>query len=199
MPIRRLLLVRHGETDGQSSIRYHGRTDVPLSTAGRLQMETVAASLSGRAVDLWLASPLRRSWLGALIVGGGDPVRIEADFREVDFGAWEGLTADEIRGRDSAAYERWRSSPLTFDYPGGESRSGFARRIGAGVERMLAAPGWTVGAVLHKGVIREIVRTLTGVELERDRPALGGIVIATRDGKGWMLGQPSSDPPSLRD
>ena len=201
MPIRRLLLVRHGETEGNSSVRYHGRNDVPLSTAGRLQMERVAASLRDRAIDVWAASPLQRSWLGAHIVSDGAPVRIEADFREVDFGDWEGLTAQEIRSRDAAAFEQWQASPLSFDYPGGESRADFAKRVGSGTQRLLAAAGWTAGAVLHKGVIREIVRELTGDELERPQPELGVIVFVTRsrDGSGWMLGQPSTDPPGLRD
>src|SRR5208282_5591650 len=42
----RLILVRHGETEGESSIRYHGRTDVALSELGRTQM-----NLAGRAIE----------------------------------------------------------------------------------------------------------------------------------------------------
>ena len=42
----RLILVRHGETEGESSIRYHGRTDVALSELGRAQMR-----LAGRAIE----------------------------------------------------------------------------------------------------------------------------------------------------
>ena len=43
---RRILLVRHGETVGESSTRFHGRNDVALAESGRAQMARVAAALA---------------------------------------------------------------------------------------------------------------------------------------------------------
>ena len=89
--LRRLVLIRHGETTGQSSIRFHGSSDVALSDEGRVQMREAARGLRTEVFDLIVASPLRRSWESARILSGGAPVRLEPDFREIDFGRWEGI------------------------------------------------------------------------------------------------------------
>jgi broad specificity phosphatase PhoE len=88
MALRQILLVRHGETDGASSVRYFGSTDVDLSEEGRAHMRQVALRLASRRVDLWLASNLRRSWRSAAIVSRGAPIRIEPDLREIHCGQW---------------------------------------------------------------------------------------------------------------
>lgn len=200
MPVRQIVLVRHGETDGGSSTRYFGSTDVELSAEGREQMRRVKTELAQSAFDLVVASPLKRSWRAAWVVGDGRPVRLEADFREIHFGRWEGLDKEEIQRRDPVLYEDWQGSAEGFEYPGGETREAFRERVGRGLERILAAEANGVLAVLHKGVIREIVRLLTGEELDREQPPVAGKLRVTRLPDGtWFLGHRSSDPPSLRD
>jgi len=198
MALRQIQLVRHGETDGQSSVRYFGSTDVDLSAEGRAHMRQLAPALSERRVDLWLASNLRRSWRSAAIVSRGAHVRIERDLREIHFGEWEGLTREEIQARDPALFEDWQAGKEGFEYPGGEARSAFQARIAAVVERVIAGPERMAGGVLHKGVIREIARQLTGETLPREEPALGAVVTVTRVADGpWVLGARSSNPPGL--
>ena len=200
MSLRKLILIRHGETDGQSSVRYYGSTDVPLSAEGRAQMRSAGAALRHRAVDVWVASPLRRSWQGAQIASGGAPVRIEGGFREIHFGSWEGLTAEEIRARDPVRFEDWQKGTPGFEYPGGEARTAFQERVARGLLALNATGARTVACVLHKGVIREIVRSLTGSVLERSEPAIGGLVEVTRTVTGeWLIGSPSSNPPGLEE
>ena len=195
---RQILLIRHGETDGGSSVRYFGSTDVELSEDGREQMAKIGAQLASRRVDLWVASNLRRSWQAAGILSRGALVRIEPDFREIHFGQWEGLTREEIQARDPVAFEDWQAGRDGFEYPAGESRAAFRARVGRGLERVLASPAANVAAVLHKGVIREIARQLTGEPLTADHPQLAGITVVTRVAEGpWLVGQRSSDPAPL--
>ena len=78
----------------------------------------------------------------------------DADLREVDFGAWEGLSFSDIAGKDAAAVDRWARFEPGFRFPGGESIADFTRRIGAAADRMAAAPQETVVAFTHGGVIR---------------------------------------------
>jgi broad specificity phosphatase PhoE len=187
--LRRILLVRHGETDGESSIRFHGSTDVDLSAEGREQVARAGRQVRLQPIDLVVASPLRRSWRAAWIVGGGAPVRLESDFREVDFGRWEGLTKEEIQIRDPILYDDWQSGVDGFGYPEGESREEFRSRIGHGLERLMAADVHSALLVLHKGVIRVIVEQLTGEALPLGDPLLGGIVTLTRAAEGsWFRG-----------
>jgi broad specificity phosphatase PhoE len=197
--LRRLVLVRHGETDGESSVRFHGSSDVALSGAGREHMRRVAASL-GCIPDLVVASPLRRSWAAAQIASRGAAVRLEPAFREIHFGRWEGLTKEEIRAHDPILFEDWQSRAPGFEYPGGELRGSFRERVTNGLDRLLSADARDALVVVHKGVIRTIVETLTGQTLPPDEPAVGQIVVVTRDGDGtWFLGQRSSNPPGLED
>jgi broad specificity phosphatase PhoE len=191
--MRSLVLVRHGETVGNSSIRYHGRTDVELSELGREQMRAVRRWLQRRfgsaGFSLVIASPLRRTVEGAAIIAGAKHSIIEIkEFVEVDFGCFEGLTADEIRERYPADFRRWDRDRLDpeFAYPGGESRAQFARRVERGLQLMLevsdgaAAAGEAVVLVVaHRGVIRIIANRLAGVAPVIE---LGSIQILQRDG-----------------
>ena len=198
MVLRQILLVRHGETNGASSIRYFGSTDIELSPEGREQMVQVGASLAARRVELWLASNLRRSWVAASIVSRGVPVRIDSDLREIHFGQWEGLSREEIEARDPVLFQDWQAGAEGFEYPGGEARGAFRARVGRALERILASRGSTAVGVLHKGVIREIARQLTGEPLPKDEPPLGGLVALTRiAGGAWIRGERSSDPVGL--
>jgi broad specificity phosphatase PhoE len=198
MALRQILLVRHGETNGASSIRYFGSTDIELSEQGRAHMAQVGAQLATRRVDLWLASNLRRSWAAAGIVSRGAPVRMDPDLREIHFGEWEGLTREEIQARDPVRFQDWQAGAEGFEYPGGEPRAAFRARVGRALERIQASGAPNVAAVLHKGVIREIARQLVGETLPPDQPPLGGIAVLTRvAGGAWVLGERSSNPPGL--
>src|SRR5689334_19494103 len=87
-----LILVRHGETEGQSSIRYYGRTDTPLSDEGRAQMRAAARALEREVFGRVFASNLCRATEGARIIAGdGAPVVAIEEFAEIDFGRFEGL------------------------------------------------------------------------------------------------------------
>jgi broad specificity phosphatase PhoE len=195
--LRQLVLVRHGETDGESSQRFHGSADIDLSAEGRAQMARVAAGLV-RVPDLVVASPLRRSWRAAAIAGKGAPVRLELDFREIDFGRWEGLTKAEIQARDPVLFEDWQRRTPGFEFPGGELRGAFLERVQRGLDRLLGANARDALVVIHKGVIRTVVETLTGEALPPDEPALGDQLVLTRNPDGtWYRGQHSSNPPGL--
>ena len=171
MTIATLVLVRHGETVGESSIRYHGRTDVALSEAGRGQMCATARALQDVRFDRVFSSPLRRAYEGARIISSAGVIERINEFREIHFGLFEGLTAEEIRKRHPEEFARWNSQRLLphYAYPGGEGRADFRARIERGVQRVLKAwrpevCGGSVLLVAHRGVIRTLVSMLTGAE-----------------------------------
>ncbi len=183
----RLVLVRHGETVGHSSIRYYGRTDVALSDLGRRQMRAAREWLAARDGASGFApvftSPLVRATEAARIIAGRDAAAIAIEeFAEVDFGLFEGLTAEEIAARYPEEFRRWNVNRLApdFVYPEGESRAAFVARVARGTARMLASwqalwealwhdarasgrAGPNALIVAHRGVIRAVVRQLTGV------------------------------------
>jgi broad specificity phosphatase PhoE len=178
----RLVLVRHGETVGNSSIRYHGRTDVALSDLGRRQIRAARDLLkSDRSIGSLGAvftSPLSRAQESARIIVGEEiaPTVID-EFSEVDFGLFEGLTAEEIRTRYPVEFRQWNKDRLAadFTYPEGESRAAFVQRVARGSGKMLArwneirANGGAATALLvaHRGVIRALIRELAGIDTPR--------------------------------
>jgi len=196
--LRRIVLVRHGETVGNSSERFHGSSDVALSDAGRAQMSEAAFALRTEAFDLVVASPLQRSWTSASIVSAGAPVRLDARLREVHFGRWEGMTLEEIQTSDPVLCADWQSQAPGFEYPSGERRADFRARVEAGLDAILESGASAALLVVHKGVIRVIVEKLTGEVLAKGEPPLGGHIGLSRNtDETWFRGRHSSNPPAL--
>jgi broad specificity phosphatase PhoE len=193
--LSRLILVRHGETAGQSSVRYYGATDVPLSALGREQARCARRSIPGTTFESVWASSLSRAWESAQIIAGGFPVRIESNFREIDFGRWEGLTREEIEVADPENHAIWQSGQPGFEFPEGETRAAFRSRVEAGLVRLRSTGVRSALVVAHKGVVRTLLELVSGQTLSRDAPELGGVIQVYRDlDDVWRTGRPGSDP-----
>ena len=186
----RLTLVRHGETEGQSSIRYHGRTDVPLSALGRAQMARARCALADQRFDAVYTSTLSRSIEAAAIIAGEETsIERVTGFDEIDFGDWEGLTAEEIRARDPARYATWVGIRTDFQYPGGESVSAFRARVARALHDVLAQapPGHLLFAV-HKGIIYSVLMELLQLDESQRRTLtvpLASIHVVARTNGHW--------------
>ena len=94
-----IVVVRHGETEWSIARRHTGRTDLPLTDAGRHRAAALAGELTGRSFALVLVSPLRRARETCELAGFGDRAEICDDLREWDYGDYEGKTTTEIRER----------------------------------------------------------------------------------------------------
>ena len=140
-----LVLVRHGVTEHTTGRRFSGGlagSDPGLSEEGRQQVRSVGEWLAPTAerVDAIVSSPVRRARETAEILGGllGRDVAEEPGFAEMEFGAWDGLTFDEVAQQHAEDLEAWFDSPDVV--PGGTGES-----LGAVGERVLAGrpPGRT--------------------------------------------------------
>lgn len=134
------ILARHSTTDASAAGRNLGRaSDMPLTDAGRALAHalglTLAAELSRLPVDelRLLSSPARRcretiEEVAAAI--GHPPERIETDagLWEIDYGAWDGLTAEECEARDPELRAAWVADPYATRCPDGESGGDVAAR-----------------------------------------------------------------------
>jgi broad specificity phosphatase PhoE len=197
--MRRLVLVRHGESEGRSSQRLIGSGDPALSAEGRQQMLATRARLAGQVIDLVVASPARRAWQSAELLAPGTPLRLESDFREIHFGRWEGRRVADLEAADPILYKQWLEGSPGFEYPGGELRASFRARVVRGLDRVLGSDASAALVVAHKGVIRTLVEKLTGEPLpERERPALGEATLLTAlPGRSWVYGVRTSNPPGV--
>lgn len=166
------VLLRHGETALTPQKRFSGSggSDPELSAAGRRQAAAVAEALAARGtVQTVISSPLRRCRETAQAVADrlGLTVTVEEGLREVDFGAWEGLTFAEVRERFPDDLQAWLDSPKAAPTGGGESFASATRRISATRDRLLAAhAGRTVLLVSHVTPVKILVRLALGAPPE---------------------------------
>jgi broad specificity phosphatase PhoE len=111
--------------------------------------------------------PLRRAWETARAVseGRGLPLFSDPRLRELHFGAWEGLTHDEVRRDYPGALEAWTADPMRAAPPGGESLAQLAARVGAFLADLEpgAGPGRTVLVVGHGGSLRVLLCLALGL------------------------------------
>jgi broad specificity phosphatase PhoE len=130
-----VVLVRHGETEWSRAGKHTGRTDVPLTDAGREQAVTLGAALRGRAFALVLTSPLSRAAETCRLAGFGDVVQERADLQEWDYGAYEGRTTPEIR-EERPGWTLWRDG-----VPDGEMAADVGERTDRVIAELRAADG----------------------------------------------------------
>lgn len=129
----RLLLIRHGESQGNLELRLQGRREYPLTTRGVAQINSLATRLVGAGVSAVYASPILRAMESAQAVASaiGLEVGPEERLQEYDFGdALSGLTWHEIREREPGLLGALVSNEGEFpQYPGEEGREVFKRRV----------------------------------------------------------------------
>ena len=162
----RLFVVRHGITDWARERRFAGWRDIPLSEAGRRQCEAVAHTLEGAFPAAVCASPLERTRVSAEIIAKPHRlgVALDAAFREMGFGQWEGLTREEVASRFPHDWTMWRTAPERFQAPGGEPLTAVAERVAQGLEELRAEhEGATAILVTHAIVTRLIVLAALGL------------------------------------
>lgn len=148
-----LILLRHGATLLNEKGAYCGRTDPPLSARGVAETKRAAKALRSFAPQHVYTSGLRRAVHSAQIVAPQAATVCEA-LRELDFGAFEGLTAEDAAQSMPQAWRGYLEHPLAFQFPGGESVPCFLLRAAQAVTQLAARHGGRrVLVVTHKGVI----------------------------------------------
>lgn len=159
----RVALLRHAPTEWNAQRRLQGRTDIPLSTAGREQAATwrlpdlAETEASG---PRWFTSPLARCRetadlmlrnMGCSMTGGA--ATVDARLIERGFGDWEGETLAGLRARYGAEMAQWEAKGWDFRPPGGESPRDVLQRSMEMLREMLQHER-SIVCVTHRSVIR---------------------------------------------
>lgn len=161
----RLYLVRHGETNGASDLRYWGSTDVELSPLGIRQAECLRERLASEKIETIYSSNLQRAVRTAQIINAAQnaPLAIAPELKEIDFGELEGLSFPEIRDRYPQASAVALGRSLGGCYPGGDSLEGFRERVLSFLRRLDGHPGQRLLIVAHSGTLRVLICHLLGM------------------------------------
>ena len=183
MTVRRLVLLRHGQTEWNAGSRMQGQIDTDLTELGRNQAAAAAEVLAKRQPVAIVSSDLRRALDTATALGdrAGVPVRVDQRLRETHLGDWQGLTHIEVDERAPGARLAWRDDARWAPH-GGESRVDVAARSVPLVDELLVAEsGWgadgsdrPVVLVAHGGLIAALTGALLDLPVD-NWPVLGGM------------------------
>ena len=159
-----IILLRHGKTQGNLENRYNGRTDDPLCAEGIAEAE---AGEHFPGISLVYASPLQRAQQTARIFFPDAEIVTVQDLREMDFGDFEGRTAEEMA--DDEAYRDWVAGGCVDQCPNGEGIPDFARRaskaFAASIADAIRRGETRVGVAVHGGVIMAVMAAFSGTDL----------------------------------
>ncbi len=165
----KLFLVRHGETDLQSALRYWGKTDVGLGPVGRKQAEQLRDRLSREKIDCVYSSDLKRALTTAQTIVSARNLQLVPcpELREIDFGEVEGLNFDEVKAKFPEIAMMWIEHDPRLVYPGGESLTQLEKRTSQFIDRLTVhVADDNILVVAHSGVLRTLICQLMDMELK---------------------------------
>ncbi len=152
-------IFRHGITDANENGVYIGKTDLPLSEAGREALMDKYEQLDYPKVQRVYSSPLERAVQTAEIIFPDREIVIVDDLREMDFGVFEGLPAEELVRLDS--FKKWLKGGLDNPPPNGEALRSMMLRCYSALNLMILdmmKEGFThAGAVTHSGILMNML------------------------------------------
>jgi len=178
--VKRVFWVRHGEVINPGGDRpvYYGAQDVELSELGQAEARAAGDFLSNFDLSMVFCSPLKRAVYGAQQVLASQkseevPIQLEG-FKELDRGAWCGLTKAEI-GPDNLA--RFDACDESVTPEGGESYVELKTRVIEAKDEVVSRlkPGQAGCVVSHLQVTRSILSEALTIPTEK----MADIKIAT--------------------
>jgi probable phosphoglycerate mutase len=172
LPVSRVLLWRHGQTEWNVSGRFQGQQDPPLDEEGRNQAARAAPHLlaAGLSPDdtVVVSSDLTRAAETAAVLAAlvGVPLRLDERLREHGVGCWEGLTRDEVADRFPDQYADWLAGRPVQGRGGEDPAQVGARAMAALVDLPQLR---TAVVVTHGGTAGRLLEALLGLGPEHRR------------------------------
>jgi probable phosphoglycerate mutase len=173
----RLHLLRHGQTAMSRANVFCGRRlDPALTTEGAAMAASFAAASREVGWRAIYSSPLQRAIATASPLASAVGLAVERHdgLAEIDYGAWDGLSAEAVDRDFHDEYERWTADPAWNPPTGGETAVALGQRVVHALEEIRAAhPEGDVLVVSHKASIRVALCALLGVDVGRFRYRFG--------------------------
>jgi len=151
--------IRHGKTQWNSEKRLQGRTDIPLNEVGKHQISTYQLPSNLQSIK-WFHSPLSRTRQTADLLDIDS--HAEDSLIEMNWGAWEGKTLEELSNQDPLDFAKQEARGLDLQPQGGESPRLVAERVSVWAQSLdINGVEQHIGCVSHKGIIRAIYALAT--------------------------------------
>lgn len=164
----RIALLRHFPTDWNLEHRLQGRADRPLTEDARNRLAGLRLPSPWDRAEI-VASTLTRAWETAESLADGRPVRRDPRLVEQDWGEWEGLLGEALAADPASGFVPTHLMTPDFRPPGGETAFDVAARTRPALAE-IAAGGQPTLLVLHKAVMRVLLREAAGQSLNVEAP-----------------------------
>ena len=121
---KRIILVRHGETDWNQQGRFQGQIDIPLNQNGKVQAKAASEFLKNISIQKAFSSSLSRPKETAQIILKEHPgieITLKDNLKEIGHGKWEGKLESEIKSNWADLLKTWKIFPEKVQMPDGEN------------------------------------------------------------------------------
>jgi alpha-ribazole phosphatase len=167
IPRKAIYLMRHGDSRQDQVKRYIGQADVLLNDIGRTQASYWHKALAEIPLERIFCSDLSRSLETARIIADDRSESIQPlqKLREINLGAWDGLSFDEVKNLYPTEFERRGADLATYRTPGGECFADVAARVVPLFMEIARASTGNLLIVGHSGVNQVILCHILGMPL----------------------------------
>jgi broad specificity phosphatase PhoE len=159
-----ITLLRHGESEGNSSGLLQGQSDYPLTSSGVEQAHALACHWKsiGAMFDLIVTSPLLRACQTAEIISKhlNSPIEFDPDWKERDFGRLQGSKLEEIDQLEPRVDFFHPYEPIGGN---GESQLDLYIRAGQALQKVLRQPPGSYLVVSHGGILNKALYFIMGI------------------------------------
>lgn len=137
--MQNILLVRPGVTDYDRQGRIQGTLDVPLTEAGRRQIEEAALAIAALEPTAVYSSPSESSRETAAMIARALDLKPKTldKLTNLDHGLWQGMLIEDVRSKQPKVYRQWREQPETVCPPGGETVLAAMQRVAVVLKKLL--------------------------------------------------------------
>jgi broad specificity phosphatase PhoE len=188
--MKRILLIRHGQTDWNVEGRWQGQLDVPLNETGLEQAQALAEHLKNAEITAVYSSDLSRAHTTAFRIAEAHQLLVKADvrWRELDLGILQGMLTNDINTQHPDVALGMRENYLDYQIPNGETRRAMqARAYEAYLEIIANEAGPEIAVVSHGGTIRILLMKLFGDSVLQKSVRNTSISMIETDGEAHRL------------
>lgn len=166
--MKKLYLVRHGESEWNILKKVQGQQDIPLTENGLQQAKLIANRLVNEKIDKIYSSDLIRAYKTAQIIG--NKLNLEVipmkELREINFGKWEGLTGDIISSKYNKEHCLWLKEPEKLQIEGAETLKQLQDRAMEGINKIINDNNVdNILIVSHSATLKMIILGLLNMDI----------------------------------
>jgi len=189
-----IILVRHGECEGNIKRMFRGRADFPLNERGLIQAQDLTRELKNFPVKYIYSSPLVRARQTAEAIGEqcGAEVKIEEGFSNIELGSWEGRFMKEIAQEYPKEWELWVNNPEKLKVEDMETLYDVQKRAKACLDSLVSQHnGEVLVVVSHRAVLKPLIAACLNIaspyfwKIHLDTASYS--LLSCKNGRGYCL------------